>query len=152
MYSLPRPTITANEIYSVSFSKIRSVELRGRHELETVEIRRASKQLAEAAESGNLETLDPEDFQPVKVSVKEMVNLFERGLQAKAAPGRWFYDELVSAAPYEQCPYCGERRIESVDHYLPKKRLQRFISRSRKFGACLQRLQSLQRQLSPFTR
>lgn len=120
MYSLPRPAVTANEIYAVSFSKIRSVELRERHELESMQVHRASKQLEEAAITGYMETLDPEDFQPIKVSVKEMVNLFERGLQAKNGPGRWFYEEVASAAPNEQCPYCGERRVESIDHYLPK--------------------------------
>lgn len=120
MYSLPRPTTTANEIHAISFSKIRSVELRERHRLESVQVCRAAKQLAEAAVTGHIETLDTENFQPVKVSVKEMVNLFERGLRAKIGPGRWFYEELVSAAPNEQCPYCGERRVESVDHYLPK--------------------------------
>jgi len=49
-----------------------------------------------------------------------MKKLYGKGVQRRSAPGRPHYDELMSAAPHGRCPYCGERRVGSIDHYLPK--------------------------------
>ena len=51
----------------------------------------------------------------------ELIGLYDRMLDKKRS-GRTFYDKLRSAAKDDTCPYCGQRKVSSLDHYLPKKR------------------------------
>jgi 5-methylcytosine-specific restriction endonuclease McrA len=120
MHALPKPSIEAKIIYADSYSRIRSVDLKQRHANETSRILDSGVRFADAARADLVDVLDSSDFEPAEVTETEMRDLYDRRVQRKGAPGRPHYDELISSAPHNKCPYCGERRVGSIDHYLPK--------------------------------
>lgn len=34
--------------------------------------------------------------------------------------GRKYYDKIMSIPPYGTCPFCGQRKVSTLDHFLPK--------------------------------
>lgn len=121
MHPLPLPSIEAQELYANSCSKIRVASLRERHLDETPNISVSAKQFTDAARDDRVDQLASDEFQPFYVSKTEMSDLYDKRVQPSTSPGRPHYDKLISAAPHNRCPYCGERRVKSIDHYLPKK-------------------------------
>ncbi|MDP7142063.1 MAG: hypothetical protein QF692_08860 [Alphaproteobacteria bacterium] len=51
------------------------------------------------------------------VGKDDMVYLYDGKLLDK---GRDYYNLLLGAAPYDTCPFCSQRKVKSLDHYLPK--------------------------------
>ena len=43
-------------------------------------------------------------------------------LQGKGRALRPLYDRILNAPQFGICPYCGARRVSSIDHFLPKER------------------------------
>lgn len=120
MHPLPLPDSTARDVYEDSCSKIRSKDLKQRHLDETSNILASATLFTNAAENDQVELLVADNFQTGYVSEDEMSALYKR-VQGTDSPGRPHYDKLIVAAPHNRCPYCGERRVKSIDHYLPKK-------------------------------
>lgn len=54
------------------------------------------------------------------VTAAEMGSVYTRHLVAKGSPGRFVYDRLLEAPPHGICPFCGQRTVSTLDHYLPK--------------------------------
>lgn len=120
MHPLPLPASSIHEIYEDSYSKIQSTDLKQRHVNETANILASATAFTNAAENDQVDRLRSDDFQTGFVSEDEMSALYKR-VQGTDSPGRPHYDKLIVAAPHNRCPYCGERRVKSIDHYLPKK-------------------------------
>ena len=40
--------------------------------------------------------------------------------------GRVVYDSIISSADYNICPYCSDRKVMTLDHYLPKSKFALF--------------------------
>lgn len=53
----------------------------------------------------------------VNVSKDDMVYLYEGKFLKE---GRSYYDILFTSAPHDTCPFCGQRKVKTLDHYLPK--------------------------------
>lgn len=51
----------------------------------------------------------------------DLIGLYDRMLDKKRS-GRAYYNKLRSAAKDDTCPYCGQRKVRTLDHYLPKSR------------------------------
>lgn len=51
------------------------------------------------------------------VEKADMVYLYDRKLLKE---GRHHYDLLKNSAPHNTCPFCSQRKVRSLDHYLPK--------------------------------
>ena len=50
---------------------------------------------------------------------KELVPLYEKTF-VKSVRTRPFYEALITSAKGQICPFCGERAVASLDHYLAK--------------------------------
>ena len=50
----------------------------------------------------------------------EMETLYTQTLSRLESPARQYYDALRASAPNNICPYCGQRTVSTLDHYLPK--------------------------------
>lgn len=53
------------------------------------------------------------------ITAKEMENLYTKGM-VKLVKGREHYDEIYDASLNNVCPLCALRKINTLDHYLPK--------------------------------
>ncbi|WP_342551083.1 HNH endonuclease signature motif containing protein [Lysinibacillus sp. FSL M8-0216] len=51
---------------------------------------------------------------------KEMAKIYDEKLVGGAA--RYFYDRLKLSVVDEKCPFCGQKNIKEIDHFLPKEK------------------------------
>lgn len=120
MHPLPAPKLTTEQMYADSSSRIRASLLKARYLKEAEHVLQSSELFVTAAEGCQIDQLKVDSFQPNLVSQTEMCDLYDKRVRQVKSPGRKHYDELIAAVPHKRCPYCGERRIKSIDHYLPK--------------------------------
>lgn len=50
----------------------------------------------------------------------EMTKLYDRKFVPKGEGGRKYYDAIKLLSPNKKCPYCAQREVSTLDHYLPK--------------------------------
>lgn len=50
----------------------------------------------------------------------DMVKLYDRKFVPKGEGGRKYYDAIKLLSPNLICPYCAQRDVDTLDHYLPK--------------------------------
>jgi hypothetical protein len=54
------------------------------------------------------------------VTKDEMMKLYDNKFVKEGQPGRLYYNEIINLAPLNLCPYCLQRTVTTLDHYLPK--------------------------------
>lgn len=54
------------------------------------------------------------------VAGAEMETLYTQTLSRQESTARPYYDAMRGSAPNNICPYCGQRTVSTLDHYLPK--------------------------------
>jgi len=54
------------------------------------------------------------------VPSKVLEKVYTSRMVGKKSPGRKVYDHLRSSAPQNLCPFCAQRVVATLDHYLPK--------------------------------
>ena len=124
MNPITKPTIDPAEVYDTCvdlYSDAASQKrLKDSKELVLDEID-VYDRLGEAAELFKME-----EFGSVQggATGDDLTGLYDRMTQ-KARNGRAYYDKLRSSAKDDTCPYCGQRKVRTLDHYLPKKRFPR---------------------------
>lgn len=72
------------------------------------------------AELGELGRIKESELSEVEVTKKDMVDLYNNKFARKGEGGRQYYDKIKLLAPYGRCPFCGQRVVKTLDHYLPK--------------------------------
>lgn len=50
----------------------------------------------------------------------DMVKLYDRKFVPKREGGRKYYDAIKLSSPNNRCPYCAQREVSTLDHYLAK--------------------------------
>lgn len=55
------------------------------------------------------------------VSAEEMVDLYDNTF-VKSKKTRHIYDKIRSVPKNETCPFCSQRKVSTLDHYLPKSK------------------------------
>ena len=71
-----------------------------------------------AAVDGRLFEMSPADCMPADPA--DLARVYVRTMARKKARGRPVYDRLMLAAPNGICPFCAQRDVGTLDHYLPK--------------------------------
>lgn len=56
------------------------------------------------------------------LNTEELKNIYTSRLVNKNNSGRKFYDSIFLSAPNGKCPYCSQRIVRTLDHYLPKSK------------------------------
>ena len=69
------------------------------------------------ADAAELYTIASHTNVTANVSKDDMVYLYDGKFLKE---GRHYYDILLTSAPHDTCPFCGQRKVKSLDHYLPK--------------------------------
>lgn len=55
-----------------------------------------------------------------QVTINEMKDVYTSYFVPKDSPGRLLYDRILSQPKNNKCPFCFQRQVSTVDHYLPK--------------------------------
>jgi len=50
----------------------------------------------------------------------DMIKLYDNKFVPQKEKGRIYYDAIKLLAKNNKCPYCGQREVSTLDHYLPK--------------------------------
>lgn len=57
------------------------------------------------------------------VTIKEMESLYTEVFARESSPVRaTYYDEIMLLPEHDTCPFCAQRSVSSLDHYLPKSK------------------------------
>ncbi|MER7416487.1 HNH endonuclease [Micromonospora peucetia] len=120
MWRLEAPRTAARESFATCIAGVQDEELAERFNGATESIVLADQRFDEVARSATCYLLDKDAVKPAGVERDEMIWLYDVRMAKKRSAGRKIYDEIRTSAPYNRCPLCGQRRVETLDHYLPK--------------------------------
>lgn len=120
MRKLPLPPLKAKGIFGICASSVRSAEFQTRLLGAIPEITSAEQQYATLAPVAKLHQFPATDHVGDWVSGEEMETLYTGTLARLESTARPFYDAIRASAPNDICPYCGQRTVDTLDHYLPK--------------------------------
>ena len=66
----------------------------------------------------------PKSIQDVPATDCEMSDLYSRTMVRNGRAGRYLYDKIFSSSAV--CPMCGQGKVSTLDHYLPKSKYAQF--------------------------
>lgn len=120
MKKLVKPSDTALDVFRVCVSRVRDDGLKTRLVACYQEIEAASNEFDEKANISELNTIAPNYAVASLVTVAEMNVVYTSRMAKKLAPGRIYYDKLMSLPEHGRCPLCFQRVVSTLDHHLPK--------------------------------
>ncbi|MDR6155553.1 5-methylcytosine-specific restriction endonuclease McrA [Acidovorax delafieldii] len=120
MRKLPRPPLKAQGVFGVCALSVQSIELKTRLFGAISEVTSAEQQYATLAPVASLHQFPAKDHVGDWVMGEEMETLYTGTLARLESTARPYYDAIPASAPNDICPYCGQRTVDSLDHYLPK--------------------------------
>jgi len=87
------------------------------------------------AQTADLNLFEPHEYVGgSKATKKDMTYVYSAKLVGGA--GRHFYDLIRASAPNATCPYCGQRKVTTLDHFLPKSEFPSFAISPRNLVPC----------------
>jgi hypothetical protein len=119
MYHLPKPHVDAEQVFDTCVSLYANKKNRSKLNDSKSTIFGEIKVYESYAHKALLFKMEQYDGVENLADGKMLRGLYSRMLDKKRA-GRAFYDEIRSSADSGTCPYCGQRKVSTLDHYLPK--------------------------------
>lgn len=119
MWPLIRPNISAKESFERSISLVKDKSLKPRLLSIVTDIEDAEAIYITAASDANLHTIAVHNSVGT-VSQEEMVSVYTGRFAKMKGPGRVIYDGLMLLPRHSKCPFCGQRRVSTLDHLLAK--------------------------------
>lgn len=122
MRKLEHPPLEAFGVFFVCADSIQDAGLKmrllGTSVLKAVEM--AEQNYLHLGAVGQLFRFPADDVVGEWVSGADMEKLYTQTLSREGSKARPFYDALRGSAPNDICPYCAQRTVSTLDHYLPK--------------------------------
>lgn len=116
MKKLDKPDLPFDDIFDVCVENMRLPRKRHLQDAKPILIV-GNDEYDARADTGELYTIASHTNVTANVSKDDMVYLYEGKLLKE---GRSYYDILLTSAPHGTCPFCGQRKVKTLDHYLPK--------------------------------
>jgi hypothetical protein len=124
MLKIPKPTLLTATVYADCISSTQNAIKKARLAACAPLILQAETELDNKVTKGLVYTIARETLVNRNVTVDELKYVYT--VQMVAHPdGRVHYDKLLLSAPYNLCPLCGHRDVDTLDHYLPKAKYPR---------------------------
>lgn len=120
MKKLLKPNDSALDVFNVCIDRIPNKDLKNRLLACCQEIEISSNEFDRKAPTAQLHTILPKDNVANVVTVNEMKDVYTIRMVKKLAPGRIYYDKLMSLPEHGRCPLCSQRVVSTLDHHLPK--------------------------------
>ena len=120
MRKINRPIHQAGDTFQTCISRVRDKALRERLLDGRYAIEHASLDYDRAAQNQVLHEFVSCTTVNGNISSQEMQDVYEQRMVKKESPGRPIYNELLQNAPLGSCPYCAQRIVSTIDHFLPK--------------------------------
>ncbi|GKS10868.1 HNH endonuclease [Paenibacillus chitinolyticus] len=120
MRKLPPPTDKPEVVFAACISKVRNPALKQSLISCTQEIIKDSQSFVRHAKRNTLHLISEKNVVGIGVSKEEMEKVYTDRMAKKTAPGRAYYDKLITIPKNGICPLCGHRIVQTLDHHLPK--------------------------------
>ncbi|WP_029686201.1 HNH endonuclease [Tatumella saanichensis] len=120
MKKLSKPNDSALDVFTACIDRIRDDNLKMRLIACSQEIQDSAVEFDLKASNAQLHTIFPKDNVATMVTVNEMKSVYTNRMAKKLAPGRIYYDRLMSLPDHGRCPLCSQRVVSTLDHHLPK--------------------------------
>lgn len=120
MKKLLKPSDSALDVFQTCIERIRDEDLKRRLLACSKEIQDSSLEFDAKASKAQLHTILPKENIATIVTASEMNAVYTNRMAKKLAPGRIFYDKLMSLPDHGRCPLCSQRVVSTLDHHLPK--------------------------------
>ncbi|EAW30202.1 possible EA31 gene protein, phage lambda [marine gamma proteobacterium HTCC2143] len=117
---LPKPKQSPKAVYLTCISKVKKPALKASLTSVADTIDTDATDYDDKAERALLYLIAESDDVDGVVTQEQMEKVYTGRMAAKKAPGREIYDKLKAAAPHGVCPFCAQRSVKTLDHYLPK--------------------------------
>ncbi len=120
MKKLLKPNDSALDVFNACIDRVRDEDLKRRLIACSQEIEDSSIEFDAKVSIAQLHTILPKDNVATVVTVDEMKVVYTSRMAKKLAPGRIYYDKLMSLPDHGRCPLCSQRVVSTLDHHLPK--------------------------------
>ena len=120
MKKLSKPNDNALDVFTACIDRIRDDNLKMRLIACSQEIQDSAVEFDLKVANAQLHTILPKDNVATVVTVNEMKSVYTNRMAKKLAPGRIYYDKLMSLPDHGRCPLCSQRVVSTLDHHLPK--------------------------------
>jgi hypothetical protein len=120
MWTVEKPQFDAGSVFSTCISKVRNTDLRQRLRSVRPSVVAAANDFDSHAQASSLHLIGEENGVDGVVTTDEMVKVYDQRMAAKESPGRAIYDQLKMLPDGDRCPFCDQRNISTLDHFLPK--------------------------------
>ncbi len=119
MRFLPRPDQVPLDTYALCISRVQDQDLKQRLEGIADRIRDAAVEYENRGNERRFYLIGTHT-QVEDVTSKELEGVYTSRMVGKLSPGRRTYERLRSSSPQNLCPFCAQRTVGTLDHYLPK--------------------------------
>lgn len=120
MRKIPKPKFQVLEVFMACIETIRE-PLNQALTNSTENIENAEKDFESKKQTNNLYKISQNEVVNVVVDKKVLINVYKDKLAKTKFPrARVYYDMILNSAPQGLCPLCSQRRVSTLDHYLPK--------------------------------
>src|ERR1700753_2239644 len=122
MRSLATPIYDARSTFELCAKSVRGKALSTKLLLVTDQIEAAETLYKDQGDKASLFTIPEADTVGGVVSLDEMKSLYKNALVRKEGDARHIYDAIMVSPKNGICPLCGQRVVETLDHYLAQSR------------------------------
>lgn len=74
------------------------------------------------ATNGTVSNIEIDDLKDTLATAKQFEKTYTDKFAKIGHPARKYYDKIMIAPKASRCPYCGQRNVSTLDHYLDKKK------------------------------
>ncbi|MEN8698426.1 HNH endonuclease [Bacillus infantis] len=120
MRKIKQPEFTAADVFSTCISKVRNKDLKKRFQAVIPYITIAEEEYRKLATKSKLYTFRDELCLNHNVTIEEMKAVYTQRMANSRGPGYETYSILKRGTFNRTCPICGQRKVSTLDHYLPK--------------------------------
>lgn len=120
MKKISKPDFSSLEVFDSCISRVKDTGLKERLELCRKTIKADAIAYEQKAATTTLHTIKASKSIANVVSADEMKKVYTDRMAKKLAPGRYYYDKIMSLPEHGRCPLCSQRIVSTLDHHLPK--------------------------------
>lgn len=119
MRKISRPNCSVEETYLLCISKVQNQQTKQSLESIKDKIIESSNNFEQACLNQEVHYLVARN-DINKILKLELQKTYKSRMVKKNQPGRATYDKIMLYSPEDKCPFCAQRTVSQLDHFLPK--------------------------------
>lgn len=119
MWPLSRADVSAKSSFELSISRVSDTGLKSRLTSIVTDIEKAEERYITSASTASLHTI-AQHSSVGTVTRQELIKVYTDRFAKMTGPGRGIYDKIMLLPKHSKCPFCGQRKVSTLDHLLAK--------------------------------